>query len=328
MPDNVVITSGTGVTIATDDDGSAQHQWVKIEIGANGSFVPVTTANGLPVQILSLPALAVGSIVSVSGLTSASVSISNGSINITSLPPLGAATVSLSAGTIISVSGLTSAIVSISNLPISVKVESLSALAIGSIVSVSGLTSASVSISNLASTLLSVNAINITSLPALGLGSIVSISPSSVISITGLSSATVSLSAGTAVTISNLASVPVTVSGTTIAISPHANYFSFSATYTAALTTGSEIKAIVGSTSAIVITDIHFSNGATQGNMALYCSRSNAALITLIADTHFMDRGGLVSNLGTPLVCDTNSALLFTTMSCTSHSIMISGYTI
>lgn len=79
MADNVVITSGTGVTIATDEDGSGfQHQWVKIQIGGDGSFVPITTANGLPVQILSLPAL-----------TTASATVTNlgtFAVQVTSLP--------------------------------------------------------------------------------------------------------------------------------------------------------------------------------------------------------------------------------------------------
>jgi hypothetical protein len=164
---------------------------------------------------------------------------------------------------------------------------------------------------------------NITSLPPLGAAT-VSISAGTIISISGLTSAITSLSAGTAVTISNL--VPLTVSGTTIALSPHSGYFSFASTYTAALTTGSVLRAIPGSYTAIYVTDVHFSNCATQGNMALYCSRSNASLITLIPDTHFMDRGGMVSNLGTPLVCDTNSALLLVSQSCTSHSVVVVGY--
>ena len=391
MADNVNITSGSGVVIATDDDGSAQHQWVKIEIGDNGSFVPVTTANGLPVQILSLPAFAVGSIMSVSGLTSAVTSLSPGTIvsvsgltsAITSLSPgtivsisglssaitslsagtiisisgLTSATVSIGAGSIMSISGLTSAIVSISNLPISVMVESLPALGVGtivsvsgltsavvslsagSIISVSGLTSASVSVSNLASTLLSVNAINITSLPPLGAGT-VSISPISLLctvtaagifritSLPPLGAATVSISPGSAVTISNLASVPLTFSGTTIALAPHANYFYFSSTYTAALTTGTQLKALPGSTSAYVITDDHFACGETHGDMSLVYSRSNAAIVTLIPDTYFTNYAGMVSNLNTPLVCDTNSAIHLYSHTCTSQSVFISGYTI
>ena len=215
MADNVPITSGSGLIIAADDDGVALNQWVKIKYGGNGSFTEVTTATGLPVQILSLPSLAVGTVLSVSGLTSASVSISNlpiqvsgTTIAITSLPDLGlnsvvkitslpafavgsivsvsgltSAIVSIGAGSIISISGLTSAVISISNLPLQISgttiaITSLPALGFGGSISVSGLTSAIVSISNLSTILqlVSGTTISITSLPDLGLNSFVKVS--------------------------------------------------------------------------------------------------------------------------------------------------------
>jgi hypothetical protein len=50
MADNVSVDNGTGTdyTVATDDDGTAQHQLVKIEFGPNGTFTPVSAANPLP----------------------------------------------------------------------------------------------------------------------------------------------------------------------------------------------------------------------------------------------------------------------------------------
>lgn len=48
MPDNVTLP-GTGERVATDDDGTAQHQYVKLEFGADGVFTKVDGANRLPV---------------------------------------------------------------------------------------------------------------------------------------------------------------------------------------------------------------------------------------------------------------------------------------
>ena len=50
MVDNVTLNAGTGgAVIATDDDGIAQHQYVKLEFGGDGTFTKVTSAVGLPV---------------------------------------------------------------------------------------------------------------------------------------------------------------------------------------------------------------------------------------------------------------------------------------
>lgn len=53
MADNVVLDPGAGgATIATDDDGTAQHQYVKVEFGGDGTFTKVTTSAGLPTDPL------------------------------------------------------------------------------------------------------------------------------------------------------------------------------------------------------------------------------------------------------------------------------------
>jgi hypothetical protein len=50
LADNVELPSGSGgAIIATDDDGTAQHQYVKLEFGGDGTFTKVTSAAGLPV---------------------------------------------------------------------------------------------------------------------------------------------------------------------------------------------------------------------------------------------------------------------------------------
>jgi hypothetical protein len=50
MVDNVPVTPGTGVEIATDQRPDNSHvQWNKIMVGGDGAFVPVTTNEPFPV---------------------------------------------------------------------------------------------------------------------------------------------------------------------------------------------------------------------------------------------------------------------------------------
>lgn len=50
MADNVDITPGAGATIATDDIGGAQHQLIKVVLGADGvSNGPLSASNPMPV---------------------------------------------------------------------------------------------------------------------------------------------------------------------------------------------------------------------------------------------------------------------------------------
>lgn len=50
MADNITLNAGSGGSVvATDDDGSAHHQYVKVEFGGDGTFTKVTSAVGLPV---------------------------------------------------------------------------------------------------------------------------------------------------------------------------------------------------------------------------------------------------------------------------------------
>jgi hypothetical protein len=164
------------------------------------------------------------------------------------------------------------------------------------------------------------------------------------------------------ITVSNLASVPLTVSGTTIDITslpplgaatvsisdgtqitvletfpayrmlttttaPIAGSWSVTRTYTAAAT-NSILLPLSASTTAHHITDIVFSNAQTHGNFTVSVSPSDASVYHLIDRVYFRDYGGVVMNLSHPLVCNTNSAILLTSRSSTDHSIFISGYTI
>src|SRR3990167_2114291 len=51
MADNIAITEGSGKTVATDDDGTAHHQYVKVEFGADNTQTKVSSSNPLPVTI-------------------------------------------------------------------------------------------------------------------------------------------------------------------------------------------------------------------------------------------------------------------------------------
>ncbi len=255
---------------------------------------------GSVVKITSLPDLGANSSVKITSLPDLGA---NSSVKITSLPDLGAGS--------------------------AVKILSLPAFAVGS----------SVTVSNLASVPLTVSGttIAITSLPALGFGGLVSIS-------------------NLAITISNLATTPLTISGTTIAITSlpdiglgssvkvsslpafavnskvqldaHTGYWNFTSTYTAAQT-NVVVKTLPGSTTAYYITDIIFSNAQTHGSFVLLQSKSNSATFNVVLDSlYFRDYGGVVMNLQTPLICDTNSAIVFTSRTATNHSITMMGYTV
>lgn len=63
MADNVTLDPGTGgATIATDDDGVAQHQYVKVEFGGDNTQTKVTSSVGLPTDPLDRAARDCGKI--------------------------------------------------------------------------------------------------------------------------------------------------------------------------------------------------------------------------------------------------------------------------
>ena len=53
MADNVAITSGSGTSIKTDQDGSDHVQIMKVTYGADGSFTLVSPTNPFPVSVTS-----------------------------------------------------------------------------------------------------------------------------------------------------------------------------------------------------------------------------------------------------------------------------------
>jgi len=48
VADNVAVSAAASYTVASDDDGTAQHQYVKLEYGADGEFNRVTADTPLP----------------------------------------------------------------------------------------------------------------------------------------------------------------------------------------------------------------------------------------------------------------------------------------
>lgn len=349
MPDNISVTSGTGVTIAADDDGSALHQWVKIQIGGDGSFVPITTANGLPVQVLSLPAITVAS--------ATVTNLGTFAVQVTSLPPfaVGAIT-SVSNGTIVSVTNLLSTLSTVTNAgTFAVQITSLPSFAVGAITSVSNGTI--VSVTNLLSVLSTVTnagtfSVQITSLPSFAVGAITSVSNGTIVSVTNLLStlstvtnagtfavqitslpsfavgAITSVSNGTIVSVTNL--VPTLASDNAYRFvvgqaAPITGYWRFTSTYTSAQT-NVVLVALPASTTALHLTDCIFSCAQTHGSFTLLESPSNGAVRTALDRVYFRDYGGAVLNLSRPLVLDTNSALIMTSRSATDQSVTVIGY--
>ena len=53
MADNITLDSGSGgAVVATDDDGTAHHQYIKVEFGADNTQTKVTSSAGLPVKVI------------------------------------------------------------------------------------------------------------------------------------------------------------------------------------------------------------------------------------------------------------------------------------
>jgi hypothetical protein len=351
MADGVIITSGSGVTIATDDDGSAQHQYVKVEFGADNSFNKVTNNVPLPIS---------GTTIAITSLPDLGL---NSSVKVTSLPDLGA-------GSAVKITSLPPfpAIINITSLPdlglnSSVKITSLPAFASGSIVSISngailsvtnlisitgtvtslgGTSATSVTISNLASVPLTVSGttIAITSLPDLGLNSSVKITslPSFAANASVLVSSLPAFAVGAITsisaytfnpTITNLgatANVIASIGSFPVQIIPAKTSFIANSSYTSAQM-NVVLKAIAGSTTAYYVTDIIISNGPTSGTVYLLESSSNYASRNKMGPYYLAVNGGVSINMTDGINWDTNSSIVFTSVNVTNHTVTVLGYT-
>ncbi len=104
----------------------------------------------------------------------------------------------------------------------------------------------------------------------------------------------------------------------------HPNSFTLFEDHTSAQT-NNPLKDAPGTDSAIYITDIIFSNGATAGSIKLIEDESGTP--TQITQTIYMAiNGGAVMNFLTPKRLTTNKSLGFTSNTLTTYSIEIHGY--
>jgi hypothetical protein len=111
MPDNIQVTAGTGTTIAADDISGVLHQRVKLTWGADGTANDASASSPLPVvQTGALPA---------GSNALGSVSVTSGSVALSSAIPTGANTI----GSV----GITGALPAGSNALGSVSVSSIAA---------------------------------------------------------------------------------------------------------------------------------------------------------------------------------------------------------
>ena len=94
----------------------------------------------------------------------------------------------------------------------------------------------------------------------------------------------------------------------------------------AAAQTNTELVAAPGAGLSLYITDVIISNGATAGNVKLVESTADSPL-DIIEVGYFAINGGFVSNFQTPLKLTANKNLGYTSVSCTTHSVTVSGYT-
>lgn len=310
MADNINVTPGAGATVATDDDGGVQHQWVKIKFGGDGSFTAVSTTSGFPVQILSLPDLGFNSSVKITSLPDLGL---NSSVKITSLPDL----------------GLNSA----------VKITSLPNFAVGQVVSISGLTSASVSISNLTTTLqlFSGTTIAITSLPPLGSGTVSINNFTFVLSVTNAGvfpiSSLPSLAFGQSVTVTPFTFYPTvtnlslstSIGNFPVQIIPARTNWRFTATGTVGTTFA--VSPITSSQTAIYITNMTLSNENTAGNILVVESSNSIAIRPVIERVYLDAKGGITCQFTNPIELDTNTALYAISNTVANHSVFFSGFT-
>lgn len=104
----------------------------------------------------------------------------------------------------------------------------------------------------------------------------------------------------------------------------HPNFWSAAANYAAAQTSV-EVKAAPGAGLSLYITDVVCSNGATAGNMKF--GEDTAGLVDKIEVMYFAVNGGAALHFRTPIKLTANKNFGLTSVSCTTHSVTVCGYT-
>ena len=104
----------------------------------------------------------------------------------------------------------------------------------------------------------------------------------------------------------------------------HPNFWSVAANYAAAQT-AVEVKATPGAGLSLYITDVICSNGATAGNMKF--GEDTVALVNKIEVLYFAVNGGAALHFRTPIKLTANKNFGLTSVTCTTHSVTVCGYT-
>jgi len=129
---------------------------------------------------------------------------------------------------------------------------------------------------------------------------------------------------GTAVTEADRANFITDLYGRQCVETVHPCFWSASAAYTGAQT-AVEVVAAPGASLSLYVTDVIISNGATAGNVKL--GEDTAALVDKIEVMYFAINGGAVMNLRTPIKLTANKNLGLTSVTCTTHTVTVCGYT-
>jgi hypothetical protein len=90
--------------------------------------------------------------------------------------------------------------------------------------------------------------------------------------------------------------------------------------------TNNQLQAAPGASTAIYITDIIISNGATAGNIKLVEDEGGTPS-DVAGPFYFAANGGMAKRFVTPLKLTDNKSLGFTSTSVTTHTVTVVGYT-
>lgn len=293
MADNLNITSGSGVVVATDDVSNVHYQRIKLVDGNLES----TNATGVAVNPL---------IVAVSN-SSATVSVLN-TLSIVSILNTSATISVLNTGGLVQVSGNISVLNTLSVISILNTSATISVLNTGGLVQVSG----NISVLNTLSVVSVLNTVNAVSLLNTS-GTISVLNTLSIISVLNTSNTISVLNTGGSV---NVLNTRISVSIDKISFTPVWKY--------SVLTSNNEVTLWNPSTSyRFVLTDITI-NAVTAGT----CTVREGVAGTTMMIVSLADGGGWVSNLSTPYRASNTSTPLTVQASKTNQYICISGYEI
>lgn len=129
---------------------------------------------------------------------------------------------------------------------------------------------------------------------------------------------------GTAVAEGDRANFITDTYGRQLVDTSHPNFWSVSANYAVAQT-NTELKAAPGAGLSLYITDVVCSNGATAGNMKFV--EATGAAVDKIEVMYFAINGGAALHFVTPIKLTANVNLGITSVTSTTHSVTVNGYT-